>query len=451
MDSIREIVASFAATMRERILFVGMAFFLLGIVVVWFTRFFDEMGAEYSENRFVRWCRCKRKYYGENLTFDIAAKVFLAALFIRLVFYLAGLLICTQFVEYYKELEKFTFQDFLGSWKRWDSTHYINLAQKGYDGYIENGQHLFLVFFPLYPWAVRIFQAFISNWEVAGLFVSTLSFCVGSVFFYGTILEEYGREIAKRSLVLLSFYPFSFFFGGIMSESLFFCLLSAGFFCIRRHKWLAAGIIGAFCSMCRIQGILLMGVGFVEFFVTYQPIECLRKKRFADFIQALLKKGSFLLLTMAGCLVYLGINKSVEGDWFRFRVYQKEHWYHTTTFVADSIDEIIYYITNADILMKRYVWVPELVIFIAAMLLLLYSLRRHPLRYSAFLFVYTIVNYSVTFLISGGRYMACALTAFLFLAEWTTGRKTLYYIILFLFICLIGVYFHGFMSGQQVL
>ena len=85
------------------------------------------------------------------------------------------------------------------------------------------------------------------------------------------------------------------------------------------------------------------------------------------------------------------------------------------------------------------------------MLLLLYSLRRHPLRYSAFLFVYTIVNYSVTFLISGGRYMACALTAFLFLAEWTTGRKTLYYIILFLFVCLIGVYFHGFMSGQQVL
>ena len=107
--------------MRERLLFVGMAFFLLGIVVVWFTRFFDEMGAEYSENRFVRWCRCKRKYYGENLTFDIAAKVFLAALLIRLVFYLAGLLICTQFVEYYKELEEFTFQDFLGSWKRWDS------------------------------------------------------------------------------------------------------------------------------------------------------------------------------------------------------------------------------------------------------------------------------------------------------------------------------------------
>ena len=85
------------------------------------------------------------------------------------------------------------------------------------------------------------------------------------------------------------------------------------------------------------------------------------------------------------------------------------------------------------------------------MLLLLYSIRRHPLRYSAFLFVYTIVNYSVTFLISGGRYMACALTLFLFLAEWAVGRKILYYMVLIIFVCLMGFYFHGFMSGQQVL
>ena len=437
--------------MRERLLFVGMAVFLLGMAVVWFTRFFDEMGAGCQENKFVRWCRCKRKYHGENLTFETAAKVFGAALLIRLLIYLAGLVICTQFVEYYKGLEEFTLQDFLGSWKRWDSTHYINLAQKGYDGYIENGQHLFLVFFPLYPWVVRIFQAFIPSWEAAGLFVSTLAFCIGSVFFYGAIMEEYGKEIAKRSFLLLSFYPYAFFFGGIMSESLFFCLLAAGFFCIRRHNWLAAGIIGAFCSMCRIQGILLMGVGFVEFFVAYRPLECLRQKKFGEFVKELFRKGSFLLLTLVGYLVYLGINKNVEGDWFRFRVYQKEHWYHTTTFVADCVDEIIYYISNADVLMKKYVWIPELVIFIVAMLLLLYSIRRHPLRYSAFLFVYTIVNYSVTFLISGGRYMACALTLFLFLAEWAVGRKILYYMVLIIFVCLMGFYFHGFMSGQQVL
>ena len=51
---------------------------------------------------------------------------------------------------------------------------------------------------------------------------------------------------------------------------------------------------------------------------------------------------------------------------------------------------------------------PELILFVIAIVLLAYGLTRHPLKYTAFLLVYTLVNYSVTFLISGGRYMSCA-------------------------------------------
>lgn len=439
--------------MGDWVLPVGIVFLGLGMAIVWFCRFFAEMGLEYPEGRFKSWCLKKRDYQGETFTVRAAGRVFTAALLVRLVIYLAGILICTQFVEYYKQLESFTFQEFLGSWKRWDATHYLNLAQMGYENYIENGQHLFLVFFPLYPWVLRIFYPIIQNWEMTGLFVSTLAFCIGSVFFYGVILEEYGKELARRSFLLLSFYPFSFFFGGIMSESLFFCLLAAGFFFIRRHNWIAAGGIGAFCSMCRIQGILLLGVGLVEFFVTYRPVECLRKKKFQRFLHDFFTRGSFLFLTPIGSLIYLAINKSVEGEWFRFRVYQKEHWYHTTTFVANCLNEMISYITaqGTNVNSKTYIWIPEFWVFVATVFLLVYSIRRHPLRYSAFLFVYTLVNYSVTFLISGSRYMACALPAFIFLAEWTAKRKILYYIILFIFICLFLFYFQGFMSGQQVL
>jgi hypothetical protein len=100
--------------------------------------------------------------------------------------------------------------------------------------------------------------------------------------------------------------------------------------------------------------------------------------------------------------------------------------------------------------MKIYVWIPELLIFVAAMLLLLYAIRRHPLRYSAFLFVYTLINYSVTFLISGGRYMACALPVFVFLAEVTSKRKIGYVLTLLIFVGLFMFYFQGFLSGQQV-
>ena len=39
--------------------------------------------------------------------------------------------------------------------QRWDAAHYIHLIEEGYQGYTENGQHLFLVFFPGYVWAPR--------------------------------------------------------------------------------------------------------------------------------------------------------------------------------------------------------------------------------------------------------------------------------------------------------
>ncbi len=441
--------------MNEMVITVGIVLPVLCIMAVWFIRFFGEMGAGGMDNRFGRWCREGYSYQGEPLHYKTAVKVFAAAFLVRVAIWLLGVVVCTQFVPYYQELGTFGFSEFLQSLCRWDAMHYLNLAELGYQDYIEDGQHLFLVFFPLYPWLVRIVHAIVPNWMVAALAVSSLSFCIGSVFFYGVLQEEYGKKIAKRSFSLFCVAPFAFFFGGIMTESLFFCLLSAGFFYIRRHNWLAAGIIGTFCSMCRVQGILLLGVGLVEFFVTYRPFDYWREGKLKQFGRLFLTKCSFLFLTLVGNFIYFGINKSVEGDWFRFRVYQEEHWYHTTTWVTKCVNEIVsYFFHTNDMEMRKYVWLPEIALFIAAMLLLACSLRHHPLRYSAFLFVYTLVNYSVTFLISGGRYMACALPMFWFLAELTVRHKFLYYLYYLILIVSLGflVFFlHGFMSGQQVL
>lgn len=38
------------------------------------------------------------------------------------------------------------FSDFLEVWKRWDSQHYLNIAENGYAGAIENGEHIFWCF-----------------------------------------------------------------------------------------------------------------------------------------------------------------------------------------------------------------------------------------------------------------------------------------------------------------
>lgn len=437
--------------MEDKYLTIGLSFLLLVIVVLWFIRFFGEMGVNFGRNRFANWCLGKKDYEGEPLERADIIRIFGRAFLVRILFYLAGVFLCTHFVEYYASMEQFTFQNFLESWERWDARHYINLADLGYQDYIENGQHLFLVFFPLYPWIVRIAHFIISDWRLACLVVSTFAFCIGSVFFYGAVKEEYGKQVAEHSFWLLCLYPFSFFFGGMMTESLFFCFLAAGFFYIQRHKWFVAGVLGIFCSLCRVQGILLLGVGLVEFFVAYRPIEALRQKRFLLFVKRFMTKGIWLFLTIVGNFIYFGINQRVEGDPFRFQVYQKEHWYHETTFVSNCLSEIISYAKGAEESMRIAVWFPELVLFVLAFVCILYSLRRHPLRMSAFLFVYTLVNYSVTFLISGGRYMACALPMFIILAEGTKKQKWFYSLILLGSLCLLGVYFKAYMSGWQVM
>ena len=79
----------------------------------------------------------------EEVTRKEIVKAFLYALIFRIGIYIAGVAIAMIF----SDDVKYSFSDFLAGWNRWDSQHYIELAQKGYANCIENGQHLFLVFF----------------------------------------------------------------------------------------------------------------------------------------------------------------------------------------------------------------------------------------------------------------------------------------------------------------
>ena len=169
-------------------------------------------------------------------------------------------------------------------------TTLYRFSKKGYEGYVENGQHLFLVFFPLYPWLLRALHVVIRDWEIACLVLSCLAYAAGACFFYALVSEEYGKRIAWKSLVLLSVYPFSFFFGGMMTESLFLCTMMAGFYFVKKHNWLATGLTGILCSLCRVQGVLLFGVAGVEFFVYYKPFKMFKEKEGKEFIKLLFTK-----------------------------------------------------------------------------------------------------------------------------------------------------------------
>ena len=79
-------------------------------------------------------------------------------------------------------------------WKKWDAWHYVGLAELGYTGYWEDGRPLFLVFFPLYPWLVRLVCPLTGhNTMAAGLMVSFLCYSAGCVYLYRLAAWELGK------------------------------------------------------------------------------------------------------------------------------------------------------------------------------------------------------------------------------------------------------------------
>ena len=113
-------------------------------------------------------------------------------------------------------------------WKKWDAWHYVGLAELGYTGYWEDGRPLFLVFFPLYPWLVRLVCPLTGhNTMAAGLMVSFLCYSAGCVYLYRLAAWELGKGAARRTVLFLSLFPYAFFFGGVMTEGLFLLTTAA--------------------------------------------------------------------------------------------------------------------------------------------------------------------------------------------------------------------------------
>lgn len=304
---------------------------------------------------------------------------------------------------------------FLWIWKRWDGLHYVNLAELGYSGYVEDGKNLFLVFFPLYPWLMRVVSLITGNTMAAGLLLSFMCYGAGCVFLYKLAAFELGRGGAVRTVLFLSVYPYAFFFGGIMTESLFLLTTAAGLWYIRRHRWWLAGMWGLLAAMTRMHGVLLIGAAAAEL------VEHLGRFDW----KAIVRRLPALLLPAVGTLVYLALNWSVTGNPFAFTVMQ-QHWSQGFCPIADTLWYVLQNALSYPTELVRYqIWVPTILLFPVFFALLVWARNKFRSMYTLYGFVYLVLNYSLSWLLSAGRYLSCALPFFLFAAALTRGRPRL--------------------------
>lgn len=386
----------------------------------------------------------------EKIKKSKAGEIFFKALGFRILCALLSLIIFLLFNDHH---ETVSFADFLSSFVRWDGSHYLNLARNGYINAVEDGKHLFLVFYPLYPWLIRVLQFLIHNYELAGIIVSFLCYAAGCCFFYFLMEQEYGEWAAVNAVTLISVFPFGFYFGMIMTESLYFLVAGAFFYYARKHKWGLVAVWGILACLTKVQAVLLFLVAFTEICYCEKPILLIKERKIADIWKRCICPLLLTAIMFAGTFIYLGINYYVEGDPFQFMYYQRTHWGNALCFMPQTLKYIFLYVKNEWFTsVSMAIWIPELFLFFFYIVNIIYGfLKKMRITYLVYLICFFVLTYSSTWLISGGRYTLSALPVFMIGGQWVSRHEKAGRVIYFVSTALFMVYFIGNFMWKQVM
>lgn len=142
----------------------------------------------------------------------------------------------------------------IGVWQRWDACWYGKIATYGYEpGTTSAG------FWPMYPLLTgMVAQLLGMDVALAGLFVTSAAYIVAMAALYLLVEGDFGRAVARRTVVYLSVFPAALFLFAPFSEALFLALAVLAILGARRHQWSLAGIAVLAASLTRTQGLFLV-------------------------------------------------------------------------------------------------------------------------------------------------------------------------------------------------
>lgn len=143
----------------------------------------------------------------------------------------------------------------------WDSGWYWDIAMRGY--YFRADGQSSIAFFPLYPMLMRLaaapFGGSPSATWVAGIGVAVAANLLALIQIHRFAERVFGsREIARRTVLYITVFPWSLFLGRVYSESVF---LLMSVLALRRAydgRWAQAGVWGALATLTRPNGILIV-------------------------------------------------------------------------------------------------------------------------------------------------------------------------------------------------
>jgi Gpi18-like mannosyltransferase len=147
---------------------------------------------------------------------------------------------------------------FLDVWAKWDSAYYTDIATTGYKN-PQNSKFPNVVFFPLYPFFLKVVNFFINNILISGILTSNLFLFLSTIVLYKLVIFETKNKIlANNTLIFLLIFPTSFFFSAVYPESLFLFVALSSLYFLKKKKLILTIIFGILTSLTRSIGFLII-------------------------------------------------------------------------------------------------------------------------------------------------------------------------------------------------
>lgn len=280
-----------------------------------------------------------------------------------------------------------------------DARHYLDLVRYGYGaGEAFPEQYLMIVFFPLFPWLLRLLNPL--GWldvRVLALAVQLPLFAAAGTGLFAVTEHRYGRPTAWRALVLLLLSPASFFFWMPMTESLFLAVTVWYVWCLEQGYGGRAALLGILAGLCRAPGGLLTGLALLHLVERWRAGQ--------------LRLGPGLVAALVGPALGLGgyfaLNLAVYGRWNQYSTYQWEHWHQRLGLFTETIRYHLAYLAQwwqSDRSAAVWICLTAVLCIVLAFALLAAAARELPPSWLGYGLAYLLVTMGATWLLSAPRY-----------------------------------------------
>lgn len=147
-------------------------------------------------------------------------------------------------------------------WNRWDALNYQKLAVHGYSAV--GDMRPTMVFYPLFPWTIRLLAMVLNDYLVSALLISTLASIAAGILLYRLAQLDFSKATASIAVWFLFIFPTSYFLHIGYTESLYLMLALGCVLAARTGRWVAAGLLGALACLTRAPGLVLVPALLIE-------------------------------------------------------------------------------------------------------------------------------------------------------------------------------------------